>query len=67
VIPTAQQHVEAALTSYRAGKTDLATTLVARRDEIDARIQALVLEKETARSWAQLNFLVPDRRTNKGR
>lgn len=60
LIPTAQQRVEAALTSYRAGKSDLAATLAARRDEIDARIQALALERETARSWAQLNFLIPD-------
>ncbi|MBT9474891.1 TolC family protein [Polaromonas sp.] len=60
LIPTAQQRVEAALTSYRAGKSDLVTTLTARRDVIDVRIQALILEQETARSWAQLNFLVPD-------
>jgi hypothetical protein len=33
--------------------------LQARRGEIDARLQALQLEAETARLWAQLNFLVP--------
>lgn len=60
LIPTARQRAEAALTSYRTGKGDLAGALSARRDEIDTRMQALTLEMETARSWAQLNFLVPE-------
>lgn len=60
LIPTARQRTEAALTSYRTGKSDLASALSARRDEIDTRMQALTLEMETARSWAQLNFLVPE-------
>ena len=63
LIPTAGQRTEAALTSYRIGKSDLAAALAARRDGIDIRIQALNLELETARAWAQLHFLVPDRRT----
>ncbi len=63
LIPTAGQRTEAALTSYRIGKSDLAAALAARRDDIDIRIQALNLELETARSWAQLHFLVPDRST----
>ncbi len=57
--PIAHQRTEATLTAYRTGKSDLAASLSARRDEIDVRIQALVLEMETARSWAQLNFLTP--------
>jgi outer membrane protein TolC len=60
LIPTARQRTEAALTSYRTGKSDLASALAARRDEIDTRMQALTLEMETARSWAQLNFLIPE-------
>ena len=60
LIPTARQRTEAALTAYRTGKGDLAGALSARRDEIDARLQALTLEMETARAWAQLNFLIPD-------
>ena len=60
LIPTARQRSEATLTAYRTGKSDLAAGLLARRDEIDVRIQALNLEMETARSWAQLNFLIPD-------
>jgi hypothetical protein len=33
--------------------------LAARRNEIDVRTQALQLEMDTARVWAQLNFLHP--------
>ncbi len=60
MIPTARQRTEAALTSYRTGKSDLAVALTARRDELDTRMQALTLEMDTARSWAQLNFLIPE-------
>jgi len=60
LIPIARQRTEAALTAYRIGKSDLAAGLLARRDEIDVRMQALTLEMETARSWAQINFLIPD-------
>ena len=59
LIPTLRQRADATLTAYRTGKSDLAGTLAARRDEIDVRMQALTLEMETARSWAQLNFLIP--------
>ena len=60
LIPTTRQRTEATSTSYRTGKSDLASVLAARRDELDTRMQALTLEMETARSWAQLNFLVPE-------
>jgi outer membrane protein TolC len=60
LIPLATQRSEAALIAYRAGKGDLAATLAARRDEVDARMQALTVEMETARAWAQINFLIPD-------
>ena len=60
LVPTAQQRTQAALTGYRSGKGDLASVLSARRDEIDMRVQALALEQETARLWAQLYYLTPD-------
>jgi outer membrane protein TolC len=34
--------------------------LIARRSEIDVRMQALQLEMDAARLWAQLNFLFPE-------
>ena len=60
LLPIASQRTQAALTAYRVGKSDLASALTARRDEIDTRTQALTLELETARLWAQLNYLAPD-------
>jgi hypothetical protein len=33
--------------------------LAARRNAIDMRLQGLQLEAETARLWAQLNYLFP--------
>jgi outer membrane protein TolC len=60
LLPAATQRSEGALASYRGGKGDLASVLSARRDEIDARLQLLTLEMETARLWAKLNYLVPD-------
>ena len=65
LLPLAAQRTEAALTAYRIGKSDLGTALTARRDEIDTRIQAITLELETARLWAQLNYLIPDSAADK--
>ena len=59
-MPLASERTQAALAAYRGGKASIADVLVARRNEIDVRMQALQLEMETARLWAQLNFLIPD-------
>ena len=60
LLPLAHQRSEAALAVYRSGKGDLASVLAARRDEIEMRLQAIAVEAETARLWAQLEFSVPD-------
>ncbi len=60
LLPAARQRAEAAATGYRSGKGDLMSLLSARREEIDARMQLLTLEMETARLWAQLNYLTAD-------
>lgn len=60
LLPAVRQRAEAALTAYRTGKGDLVSVLAARRDEIDAHMQILTVEMDTARLWAQLNYLVPD-------
>jgi len=60
LVPLAGERTRAVLTAYRGGKASLADVLSARRSEIEARMQALQLEMETARLWAQINFLVPD-------
>jgi outer membrane protein TolC len=59
VLPLAAERTQAALAAYRGAKASLADVLIARRGEIDVRMQALQLEMETARWWAQLEFLLP--------
>jgi len=57
--PLAAQRTQAALTAYRSGSGALVGVLEARRGEIDTGIEKVKLELETARLWAQLNFLIP--------
>lgn len=59
LIPLANQRILAAVTAYRGGKVTLPEVLAARRNAIDVRLQGLQLEADTARVWAQINFLFP--------
>jgi outer membrane protein TolC len=63
LIPLARERSSAVLAAYRGGKAGMSEVLAARRDEIDVRLQALQLESDTARLWAQLNFLYPSTMT----
>lgn len=60
LLPLANDRTQAMVAAYRGGKATLADLLAARRNEIDVRLQALQLQMDTARLWAQLNFLFPD-------
>ena len=60
LIPLASERTRAALAAYRGGAGSLTTVLEARRGEIDARLERLRLAMDTARLWAQLNYLNPD-------
>ena len=59
IIPLAAERTRATLAAYRGAKASLNEFLQSRRNEIDVQIQALQLEADTARLWAQLNFLLP--------
>ncbi len=59
LIPLAIQRSQATLGAYRGGKASLTELLAARRNETDVRLQALELQAESARLWAQLNFIFP--------
>lgn len=60
LIPLAKERTTAALAAYRGGKATLADVLAARRNDIDVRLQALQLQADAARLWAQLNYLFPE-------
>ena len=60
VLPLAAERTQSTLAAYRGAKASITDVLMARRNEIDVRLQVLQLEMEIARLWAQLNFLVPD-------
>ncbi|WP_317202767.1 TolC family protein [Janthinobacterium sp.] len=60
LLPLAAERTAATLAAYRGGRAALAEVLAARRGELELRIQALQLEADTARLWAQLNYLYPD-------
>lgn len=60
LIPLAAERTQTTLAAYRGTKASLTDVLLARRNEIDVRLQALQLEMDTARAWAQLNFLFPE-------
>jgi outer membrane protein TolC len=60
VLLIATERTQSTLTAYRGAKASITDLLLARRGEIDVRLQALQLEMDTARLWAQLNFLLPE-------
>jgi outer membrane protein TolC len=60
LLPLASERTEATMGAYRGAKASITDVLLARRNEIDVRLQALQLEMDTARLWAQLNFLEPE-------
>jgi outer membrane protein TolC len=58
-LPLAAQRAQAAMAAYRGNTGSLNAVLEARRAEIDTRMDELRLEMDTARLWAQLNYLTP--------
>lgn len=59
LVPLAAERSRASLAAYQGGRSGLNDLLMARRNETEVRMQAVQLEMETARLWAQLNFLTP--------
>jgi outer membrane protein TolC len=60
LVPLARERAMAALAGYQGAKANISDLLLARRNETEVRMQAVQLEMDTARLWAQLNFLIPD-------
>ncbi|HEX5128325.1 MAG TPA: TolC family protein, partial [Usitatibacter sp.] len=57
IVPLAAARAETTLAAYRGAKASANDVVVARRAELEARLQQLQLEADTARLWARLNFL----------
>jgi outer membrane protein TolC len=60
LLPLATERTSAAMSAYRGGKSTLNEVLSARRNETEVKLQAVQFEKEAARLWAQLTYLVPN-------
>lgn len=59
LIPLTQQRTQAALSAYQGGTGTLGEVLASRRMEIDMRMEKMRILMDTARIWAQLEYLVP--------
>jgi outer membrane protein TolC len=59
LVPLVGERTRAAIAAYRGGTGTLSAVLEARRTEIETQMERTRLEMETARLWAQLNYLVP--------
>ena len=64
LLPLADDRVAQLVAAYGGGSATLAQVLEARRAAIDARMQVLLLERDTARTWAKLNFQLIDPAAN---
>lgn len=60
LLPLATQRTQAAMDEYRGNTGNLEQVLMARRMEIDLNIELLKIKMETARWWAQLQYLLPE-------
>ena len=58
LIPLTQQRTQAALSAYQGGTGTLGEVLASRRMEIDMRMEKMRILMDTARIWAQLEYLV---------
>jgi outer membrane protein TolC len=60
IVPLAHERTQATVVAYRGGKAALTDVLAARRDETEAQMQSVEIEREAARMWAHINFALPD-------
>lgn len=56
LLPIVRQRVDAVLAAYASGQQGLSAVLDARRAEVDARVQILELERDSARVWARMRY-----------
>jgi outer membrane protein TolC len=59
LVPLAEQRVIATTAAYRSGNGLLSDVLDARTSVIETTLEQLTLETETAKIWAELEYLIP--------
>lgn len=60
LLTLAEQRAQVALAAYSGGQGDIQPALLARTDEIEARLAYVDQLRERARDWAELRFLLPE-------
>lgn len=60
VLPLLKQRLTLLAAQYRAGQSDLPALLEARRSVLDSELAATQAEKEMARTWAAIHWLIPE-------
>jgi outer membrane protein TolC len=60
LVPLARERVVAATAAYRGGSGPLRDVIDARTAVIDTELEELALETETAKVWAELEYLIPE-------
>ncbi|WP_313113285.1 TolC family protein [Pseudescherichia sp.] len=60
VLPLLRQRLILLAAQYRAGQSDLTALLEARRSLLDSEMAATQAEKEMARTWAAIHWLIPE-------
>ena len=58
ILPQAKSRIDAALAAYQAGRGELNTVLLARRDELEIKLQRLNLAVEAQRARLQLQYFL---------
>ncbi|MEG5549784.1 TolC family protein [Enterobacter wuhouensis] len=59
VLPLQRQRLDVLTAQYRSGQSDLSTLLEARRGVLDTALAVNQAEREMARTWAAVNWLIP--------
>ncbi|WP_312410734.1 TolC family protein [Pseudescherichia sp.] len=60
VLPLLRQRLTLLTAQYRAGQSDLTALLEARRSVLNSELAANEAEKEMARTWAAIHWLIPE-------
>jgi outer membrane protein TolC len=59
VLPLVRQRASLMAAQYRSGQSQLPELLEARRTVLDSELSVIQAEKEMARSWAAIQWLIP--------